>query len=223
MASERLDLLKRLLVDEEGYNPVAHSVKGKMHIGYGHLLDQDQTEEELEIMGLEDELDDWTGFELNDEQCERLFEIDVDDAQEDALMVFSQDVLDALNPARWAVIISMLFQMGVGSVKKFKSFIAAIVSGDWQRASDEMLWSNGLRKKKRSIWYTQSPTRCQEAADAMRDGYFIEYQKEIADADKSVDESVIGVSLLDASVGELLEAIASRLGVKIEVVHKDVA
>ena len=81
MAIERLDLLKKLLVDEEGYNPVAHLVKDKMHIGYGHLLDQEQTEEELEVMQLEDELEDWSGFELNDEQCERLLEIDVEDGR----------------------------------------------------------------------------------------------------------------------------------------------
>jgi len=57
--SERIDLLKRLLHDEEGYNPVAHKVQGKWHIGSGHLLDQAQSDEELEAMGLDDELDDW--------------------------------------------------------------------------------------------------------------------------------------------------------------------
>ena len=182
MQKEKVDLLKRLLVDEEGYNPHAHQVKGVWHIGYGHCLDQEQSDEELEVMGLDDELDDWDGFELSDAQCDSLFEIDVADALSDAEMIFSPEQLEGLSPARWAVVMSMLFQMGAGGVRKFKSFITAVIGSDWDRASDEMLWSNGLRKKKRSAWYKQTPERCQEAADAMRVGYFDQYQKSPAEA-----------------------------------------
>ena len=172
-----MDLLKVLLVDEEGYNPKAHKVLGKWHIGYGHCLDQEQADRELDVMGLDDELDDWSTLELSDEQCEELLAIDVQDALDDALGVFTQDQLDALNPARWCAIISMIFQMGGGGLRKFPSFIKAVLGGDWDRAADEMLWSNGLKKQRRSAWYKQTKERCQEAADAMRVGYFAAYER----------------------------------------------
>ena len=212
MQKEKLDLFKRLLVDEEGYNPHAHQVKGVWHIGYGHCLDQEQSDDELEVMGLDDELDDWDGFELSDSQCESLFEIDVADALSDAEMIFSADQLDALSPARWAVVMSMLFQMGASGVRKFKSFIAAVIEGDWDRAADEMLWSNGLRKQKRSAWYKQTPDRCQEAADAMRVGYFAEYQSqcEVVSSLEQVD-----VDWSKVSTERLLDQLALRLGVQI--------
>ena len=46
--------------------------------------------------------------------------------------------------------------------------VKAVKEGDWNRAADEMLWSNGLRKQRRSAWYKQTPNRCQDAADKMR-------------------------------------------------------
>ena len=208
MEKEKVDLLKRLLVDEEGYNPHAHKVKGIWHIGYGHCLDQEQSDDELEVMGLEDELDSWNGFELSDEQCDALFEIDVADAQSDALMIFTEDQLDGLNPARWSIVMSMLFQMGAGGVRKFKSFIEAIIRGDWDRAADEMVWSNGLRKKKRSAWYKQTQDRCQEAADAMRVGYFEEYQES-----EESEQSEVLSTLSDVPTKELIAELSRRCGV----------
>ena len=48
--------------------------------------------------------------------------------------------------------------------------VEAVKSGDWDRAADEMLWGNGLKKQRRSKWYKQTPNRCQDAADKMRHG-----------------------------------------------------
>lgn len=218
---DRMELLKILLVDEEGYNPKAHKVKGKMHIGYGHCLDQEQTDDELLVMGLDDEEDDWEGFELSDDQCEALLRIDVEDALEDVLHSFTQEELDALEPARWCAIISMVFQMGGGGLRKFPSFIAAVKAGDWDRAADEMLWSNGLKKQRRSAWYKQTKIRCQEAAEAMRVGYFAEYQDASVVAVPRSDGSEVVVYLSDATIGQLFEEMASRFGIEIEVVHTD--
>ena len=202
--AEKLELLKRLLVDKEGFNPEAHEVDGIMHIGFGHCLDQEQTDEELEAMDLEDELDDWTGLRLTEGQCDNLFAIDVQDALEDARSIFPQDVLDALTPSRWAVIMSMVFQMGGGGLRKFKAFIQAVLDGDWDRAADEMLWSNGLRKKKRSAWYKQTPDRCQDAADAMRAGYFDQYEDTVEEVVAEITDELGGFST-EQLIDELLK------------------
>ena len=43
------NLLRRLLIDEEGCKLEAHLVKEKWHIGIGHNLEIDQTDEELDV------------------------------------------------------------------------------------------------------------------------------------------------------------------------------
>lgn len=214
MDKERLDLLKKRLVSDEGFNPVAHQVFGKWHIGFGHYLGQEQTDEELEVMGLDDELDDWEGFELTPDQCESLFKIDVEDAFADAQLVFDDNVLDSLTPSRWCVVVEMCYQMGAGGVRKFKSFIAAVIDGDWDRAADEMLWSNGLRRQRRSAWYKQTPDRCQEAADAMRGGSFHGHEV-VTD---------VGAGLMSSegiSKEDIVELIAAKLGVEIEIIYPE--
>ena len=85
--------------DDEGFH-IAHLVDRKMHIAYGHLLEGEQTEKELMIMGLEDELEDWTGFRVNDDQATALFEVDVEDAYKGSLYSFSEDELSALSDER---------------------------------------------------------------------------------------------------------------------------
>ena len=192
--------------DENGHH-IAHLVNGKQHIAYGHLLDQEQTDDELEIMGLDDELDDWSGFTVNDEQAKALFEVDVEDAYSGALISFTGDELDELDDVRWAIVVSMCYQMG--SVKKFPSFIEAVKLGDWNRAADEMLWSNGLRKERRSAWYKETPNRCQRAADAMISGNLEGYDDtSVVQAIKSQDDFIEGISNTD-----LIAELQRRLGV----------
>lgn len=180
MPKPKNDLLKRLIADEEGLELEAYqdSHKKLWHIGYGHLLEQEQSEEELEALGLEDELDDWKGLTISQEQADQLLKIDVQDAIDDLSPAITIQVLDELGETRSAVLISMCFQMGGGGVRKFKSFIKAVKEKDWERASAEMEWSNGLTKKKRSAWYNQTPKRCLRASFAMLHGYFKEYQTE---------------------------------------------
>ena len=66
MMADRVKLLHKVLHGEEGEkrnadgNHYAHLVKGKWHIGHGHLLDAEQSPEELDVLKLDDELDDWS-------------------------------------------------------------------------------------------------------------------------------------------------------------------
>ena len=195
--------LKQLLHDEEGSKTDADGMhiaypdsRDLMTVGYGHLLDQEQSHEELDAMGLEDELESWEGFELTEKQASALFDIDVADAIEAMPSDFTDEYLESLGEHRRAILISMCFQ--IGSINKFKSMLQAIRDEDWQRASDEMLYSNGLTKAKRSAWYNQTPERCQRAADAMITGYFKKYAKIQPTAENDIDlSSVSNEQLLD--------------------------
>ena len=56
------EILKEELRSDEGFEDTTYPgpVTGLPHIGFGHLLGQEQTDEELQILGLDDELGDWT-------------------------------------------------------------------------------------------------------------------------------------------------------------------
>ena len=63
-------------------------------------------------------------------------------------------------PGVQGVIIEMCFQIGFSGVLKFKRMIANIINGDWNAAADEM---------KDSLWYRQTPGRCERLATIVRD------------------------------------------------------
>ena len=140
------------------------------------LLGQEQTDAELAAMGLEDELEDWTGFTVTREQGEALLDIDIQDAVESLHPTkrypgWTEEELESLDTERFIALMSMAFQLGGHGVRsKFPSFVKAVKEEDWDRAADEMLWSNGLRQERRSQWYKDTPHRCQEMADKMRNG-----------------------------------------------------
>lgn len=208
-----MDFLKRLLHFEEGFNPKAHKVDGKWHVGYGHCLDQEQDDDELEVMSLDDELEDWEGFELTQEQCDQLFAIDVEDALHSVSREFTIEQLNALGEVRSSLILAMAFQMG--SVRPFKAFRGAVHEQDWDKAAEEMLWSNSELKNKRSKWYLDTPERCQRASDAMRVGYFEALQEE-TDPFTEVRANIKASALSDFSNRELLIELAKRFNENID-------
>ena len=195
-------LLRRLLIDEENIELDAHKVKGVWHIGIGHNTEIDQTDEELAILG---DYDDPSTLSITEEQAYALFDIDVEDAYEDVAAIFSKEELAALGETRAAVILSMVFQMGGGGVRKFKNFIAAVKSGDFDTASDEMLFAN-VETKRQSAWFKQTPDRCQRAADAMRHGYFERYQN----MEQRIDQ--VDGPLSGFTDQELIAELSRRLG-----------
>ena len=72
-----IELLKVELRKDEGVELKAYPgpVTGLPHIGIGHLLAQEQSEEELEAMGIDDELEDWWELEITPEQAEALLDL----------------------------------------------------------------------------------------------------------------------------------------------------
>ena len=172
--SNNVKALRDYLVIEEGLELTAYLEKksNKMHIAYGHLLEQEQTPEELIILGLEDDLDDWTGFTITQEQADQMLDQDIQDAEESLAPAFTPESLGILAPARYIALLSMSFQLGGYGVQRFKAMVKAIHEEDWDRAADEMLWRDGLKKHRPSAWFSQTQSRCESAAHAMRTGSF---------------------------------------------------
>ena len=197
------DLLRRLLIDEEGMDLKAHIVDGKWHVGIGHNLEIEQTDEELAILG---DYEDPSEVELTEEAAYELFDIDVADAIADVGLVFSKEELVDLGETRRAVILSMVFQMGGTAVRKFKNFIAAVKAEDFEVAAEEMLYAN-VETRRESKWYKQTPDRCRRAADAMRVGYFKRYKEGVPEGNIS-EESSLNKYSDEALIAEL----ARRLG-----------
>ena len=211
----RNELLRQLLIDEEGtkIDPstgyhVRHLVNEVPHIAIGHNLGIDQTDDEMAVFKVVDP-DDVQA--ITEEQAFELFDIDVQDAIEDLYPAFTDDELNALDDARYAVIISMAFQLGGGGIRKFKNFIAAVKAFNWQRASDEMLYAN-METERRSAWYKQTPERCQRAADAMRHGYFEKYQETpvVSVNENATDLSETATIQLFEDAKDILQELARR-------------
>ena len=181
--------------DEDGFHIVYPGPKTKKpHVAYGHLLGQEQNDDELAVMNLLDEPDDWftCGLKLTDGQAESLLDIDIYDAIEGLHPSkrhpgWTEEELEELDPQRFIALINMAFQLGGPGVRmKFPSFVGAVKSEDWERAADEMLWSNGETKERRSQWYKDTPQRCQMMADKMRYGCGKPSEVEVPEAREEV-------------------------------------
>lgn len=68
----------------------------------------------------------------------------------------------SLNSARRAVILEMIYQLGMAGFLKFERTIAWLRTADWLEASEEMLDSR---------WAQQTPNRARTLSQIMRDGY----------------------------------------------------
>jgi lysozyme len=67
-----------------------------------------------------------------------------------------------LDDARFSVIHSMVFQMGIGGVMNFRKFLNALQMGDFVKASIEMMDSKWAQH--------DSPARAKRLAEVMRSG-----------------------------------------------------
>jgi len=133
MTSAR-DQIKR---DEGFRGNVYQCTAGANSIGYGRNLDANPlTEEEAEY--------------LLDNDLKKV-------AKECQQFAFYQ----SLSPERRAVIINMVFNLGLTRFNKFKKLKAALFIGEYKRAADEMLDSS---------WAVQVGDRAIRLADIMRRG-----------------------------------------------------
>jgi lysozyme len=129
--------LVSLIAEDEGYRDKPYRcTNGKLTIGYGHNLEAKGVSKMVALL--------------------MLYE-DVQQAELEA-----SPYLAALTPVRQAVVISMIYQMGLDGFKGFKKMLAAIYQGAWVIAAAEMLDSDWARK--------DSPERAKQLAEMMRTG-----------------------------------------------------
>jgi lysozyme len=131
--------LKNELIRDEARRAKPYQCSaGKLTIGVGWNLDDN---------GLPDDI------------IEQLFDISIANAENDAKSLFGN--YSDLSPARQRVVINMAFNLGRKRLSGFKKMIAAVESGDWQEATEQMLDSR---------WSHQVGKRSWRLADMMRDG-----------------------------------------------------
>lgn len=94
--------------------------------------------------------------EFSQDEIDLMFENDLRRATHGADMLCPH-----LTGVRRDVLIEMVFQLGTGGVSKFRRFLAAVGSHQWEIAADEML---------NSRWHEQTKGRAEELAEIMRTG-----------------------------------------------------
>jgi len=135
--------IKEIIKKHEGFRDQVYvDTLGYRTIGYGHkVLDTDPFKD---------------GEVYPQEMLEKVFDEDFAKAKEGA-----DRLLDHLDPPEDAVnvVISMVFQLGEAGVSNFKNMFAALEEEDYVEAAAQMLDSR---------WHIQTPARCQELANIMR-------------------------------------------------------
>ena len=134
-----IDILKaQLIVDEGKRNKMYLDSKRIESIGIGHNL-RDKP--------------------ISDRAVDIIFEDDVSDAEADIKKLFPS--FDDLTDNRKAVVLNMLFNMGLETFSQFHHTIALINSGSYDDAATAML---------ASAWAVQVGQRADRLADLMRTG-----------------------------------------------------
>lgn len=137
--------LKDRIKEHEGYRSKVYlDSLGKRTVGFGHLCVEDFWEDDKEY---------------DKELLENIFEKDFQNAFEQVENLCNDYDLD-ITPTATEVLIEMVFQLGIGNVKKFRRMIAALQEQDYETASVEMLDSR---------WAEQTPARAEELSLIMKD------------------------------------------------------
>ena len=133
--------LKELLIKHEGKRLRPYKCPaGKLTIGVGRNLDDNG---------------------ITEEEAMYLFDNDIKAIISSCRETFAWFAF--LDNVRQAVVVSMVFNLGLGRFLGFKNTIAAIRDKDWNKAADNMLQSK---------WAEQVGHRAIELAEMMRDGRF---------------------------------------------------
>jgi GH24 family phage-related lysozyme (muramidase) len=78
---------------------------------------------------------------------------------------------DILPEARRVVLVCLCFQLGAGPMRRdFPQFVKAVNRQDWERASKELLFADGVTCKTWSKYHQQTLLRCERNAEDLRTG-----------------------------------------------------
>lgn len=152
--------LKDLIKPQEGYRgkPYRDTV-GKLTIGNGRNVDDvGISEDELAHLGrtLEDILENG----VSESEADYLLGNDIEKAIRECRRVFPW--FEELDNVRQAVVVDMVFNMGLSAFLTFKNTIAMIKVGNYRGAAEHM---------KASLWHKQVGKRADDLARMMETGH----------------------------------------------------
>lgn len=144
--------VEKLLGYEEGYRGQPyHCSEGYVTYGIGHRLSS--------VKGVS--LDDYSDYWISSKDAERLLSQDLHKVHYNIRKSSFVSAYDKLSKDRQIIIESMVYQMGIVGVAKFKIMWRDIRASDFAGAGAEMMDSK---------WAKQTPNRSIRHADVMRDG-----------------------------------------------------
>jgi len=140
MEAASLNEIKEMVKRHEGYRLEPYRcTENKLTGGYGHVI----------LPGEE--------VPTTKEGWDAIFDADFDKAVEGAARICEGM---SMSDKKFGVWISMCFQLGENGTSKFKNAISAAKEQNWELCSRELL---------NSRWHKQTPHRCEELADIIRE------------------------------------------------------
>ena len=136
-----MDLKQQLIRDEGSVSHAYEDSLGFLTIGVGRLIDSRR------------------GGGLAPDEIEYLLTNDVIEKSRQVLAALPWTT--KLSEPRFAVLVNMAFQMGIGGLLKFKRMLGSIENGQYKEASMEML---------DSLWAQQTPERAKRLSKQMETG-----------------------------------------------------
>jgi GH24 family phage-related lysozyme (muramidase) len=131
----------------------SHGIKT---IGIGFNLERQGAKKAIEDLGLNYAKILAGDQTLSEEQIQKLFKMDVEQAVKSAKDIVPN--YDDLSDVRKRVVVDMIFNLGPAGFKAFKKMIAALKEKDFNKAASEM---------KDSQWYTQVGDRAKTLVKMM--------------------------------------------------------
>ena len=149
MATSRSEL-EQIKKDEGFREGVYKDTMGIKTIGYGFNLERAGSQEALDAANITSSLEDLKSgkMQLTEEEASRLMMGEMGHFRKVAENYVGKETWGTLGQNKQGILTNMAYNMGEGTLKKFKNLKAAIIDGDWKQAQAEMKDSNWAKQVK---------------------------------------------------------------------------
>ena len=144
-SGSELDQIKK----DEGFRKgVYEDTMGIKTIGYGFNLERAGSQEALDAANITSSLEDLKSgkMQLTEEEASRLMMGEMGHFRKVAENYVGKETWGILGQNKQGILTNMAYNMGEGTLNKFKNLRAAIVAGDWKQAQVEMKDSNWAKQ-----------------------------------------------------------------------------
>jgi GH24 family phage-related lysozyme (muramidase) len=152
--------------EPDGYKTVYPDSKGIPTIGHGLNLTEPRAVERIKALGLDYNKILSGQQSLTQEQIDQLFREDIVQGMTDAKQYLSN--FDNQPSLVQRIITDMSFNMGINKMNEFKGMREALLRNDYDRAAEEMKYSNADTKVKLTDYYKDTGRRAKSLYNAMK-------------------------------------------------------